>query len=155
MKASVKPKQLYVYTAYQGGDNGAMRAAIPLQEIEPRADSSCCGHCLQSEQGRACGGVDPYEHCDNPTYTGPADRIAMALKALTAVVDPETGRDVVALRLVAGLKVDQDSAELWLNVVPHCGGGQAISTGCFEALRNALPDTDIYVQHRAATPAAV
>lgn len=125
-----------------------MRAVIPLQDAEPKAAGQGCGQCLHTEAGSACGGGTAYGHCDAPELQGPPEQVARVMQALAQVIDPDSGRDVVALGLVAGLKLDADSAELTLTVFPHCGGGRVISEGCFDALRRSLPDTDVYVLHR-------
>lgn len=71
------------------------------------------------------------------------------MDSLRQVMDIERGLSLVDLQLVQALHVDDDEAELTVTFPRGCGSAQLLAEEAFQSLRDALPDTDIYVRHAA------
>lgn len=121
---------------------GRSATVIPIQ---PAQASRGCAACLQASSGPVCRSALG-EPCGAPTLHGPEAELERVLQALQQSlglpVDGEHNRVVRALTLGDG------EAELQLAVNPRCGGAELADTA-FQTLRRLLPDTDIYVTHRA------
>lgn len=118
-------------------------AAIPIHAAERNAAQGC-GACLHTAIGPVCRG-EFGQACGAPELSGPADelsRVLLALHMALAADGVDAGDLVRALRLADG------EAELVLAIAPRCAGA-ALADTAFQALRRALPDTDIYVTHAA------
>jgi metal-sulfur cluster biosynthetic enzyme len=106
--------------------------------------ATACGGCVPSPQG--CGkalGVP----CAEPELRGEPLLLQRALAALRGVVEPEQGHNLVDLQLVQALRIEGGEAELTLTYPRGCGAARLMAEAAFQALRGALPDTDIYVGH--------
>ena len=102
------------------------------------APAGGCGGCVQSAgSGPVCRSALG-EPCLAPALSGPADALARLRHTLAPVLGAlESG-------LVRALRVADGEVELQLALRADCGGA-ALADSAFQALRGALPDTDIYV----------
>ena len=82
--------------------------------------------------------------CDHPVIEGEPARLARVLQALHGLPGP----DLLEAHLVHRLRVGADEAELVLGFRPVSAGQRALAEQAFQALRGALPDTDVYVAHK-------
>lgn len=118
-------------------------AAIPIHAAE-RNDASGCGACLHTAVGPVCRAAYG-QSCAAPQLSGPADELQRVLLVLHQALAAD-GAD--AGELVRSLRLGDGEAELVLAIAPRCGGA-LLADAAFQALRSALPDTDIYVTHAA------
>ena len=108
-----------------------------------------CGDCATSEAGPVCRSQSGGLPCLAPTLTGDAATLARVLDALNReVVDSASGRGIVDLHWVRSLRLADTEAELTVTFPPSCGGGKLLAEDAFCALRQQMPDCDIYVFHR-------
>lgn len=77
---------------------------------------------------------------------GSAERLSHTWAQLEAALSVQVPGGLRASGLVHALEVGEDEATLVIAVSPRCGGA-LLADAAFQALRLALPDTDIYVQH--------
>lgn len=116
-----------------------------LTHIHPVAGTAC-GGCIPSEQG--CGralGVP----CTTPRLSGDAAQLDRAMVSLRSVAHPEHGRNLVELHLVQSLRIEGGETELTVTFPRGCGAARLMAEDAFQALRMALPNTDVYVCHAA------
>jgi len=107
-----------------------------------------CGGCLSTDAGPKCRAHVHGQSCAHPNLAGRMDMLHRVLDALDRdVVDPDSGRGIVALQWVKSLRIDHGEAELTVTFAPQCGTGQEMAGEAFDTLRRLLPDTDIYVRH--------
>jgi hypothetical protein len=119
-------------------------STVWIQPAEPG-----CGACGHEDVLPACAGAASAT-CEAPALQGDPVLLDRVLQVLRAVADGEgnlvDSRRFSALRLAAG------EAELTLCFPRGCGAARLLAEDAFQALRNELPDTDIYVLH--ASPSA-
>ena len=82
-----------------------------------------------------------FRRCDQPLIEGEPRRLARVLQALHGLPGP----DLLDAHLVHRLRVDADEAELVLGFPPVGEQERHWADQAFRALRDALPDTDVYV----------
>lgn len=82
--------------------------------------------------------------CEHPVIEGEPQRLARVLQALHGLPGP----DLLEAHLVHRLHVGADEAELVLGFRPLSASQRALAEQAFQALRAALPDTDVYVAHK-------
>jgi hypothetical protein len=125
-----------------------MMAALDMTTLWLQT-ASACGPCDTDGVPPACtaSGLGPV--CARPQLDGPAATLARLMAALDAVPCTDDGRSLVGAGQVASLRVTPDEAELVLNLPRGCGRQRLAAERAFQALRRALPDTDIYVVHAA------
>ncbi len=116
-----------------------------LTHIHPVADTAC-GGCVPTTQG--CGHALGAP-CKVPRLSGDPLQLQRALASLRSVVDPEHGGNLVELQLVKSLRIEGGETELTVTFPRGCGAARLMAEDAFQALRRALPDTDIYVSHAA------
>jgi hypothetical protein len=105
-----------------------------------------CGACAPSSTGPACRAEVAFDTCASPRLRGEAELLRRGLASLDGVVDVMTGRSLVSLQFIEALRIEDGEAELALTFPLHCQS-KLLAEQAFEALRRALPDTDIYVTH--------
>ncbi|MCB1997516.1 MAG: DUF59 domain-containing protein [Rhodoferax sp.] len=81
--------------------------------------------------------------CDAPQLEGGRAELDAALAALRTVADAEG--NLVDTQRFSRLRVADGEAELTLTFPRTCSPTRVLAEGAFQALRQALPDTDIYV----------
>jgi hypothetical protein len=111
--------------------------------LHPAAEA-CSGGCAPGGGAAACG-TGPVPACLKPELQGDPAVIARVLRALRGVAD-KAGNLVDAGRF-RSLRVGPGEAELVLNFPPGCGASRVLAEDAFQALRHALPDTDVFVLH--------
>ncbi len=127
--------------------------ATPPVWLHPVSPAAGCGGCGADRGGPPCAAPLSAEACAQPLLTGPQDELARVMHALNdAVVEPGAGRGIVDLQWVRALRIEAGEAELTLSFATNCGPSQALSESAFQTLRRLLPDTDVYVRHRAPEP---
>ena len=121
----------------------AATRTITIQNATPEV--SGCGHCLHGDDGAPVCRTVRGDASDAPQLSGPADELQRLMAALAPVLGfgGESGPRAAA-GLVRALKLLPGEVELQLAVGRHCGG-VTLADSAFEALRDLLPDTDIYV----------
>lgn len=88
-------------------------------------------------------------HMDTPD----ADDRTLALQALTSVLDPEIGENIVDLGLVEHLLVEPQRIQLRLVLTsPTCPMGGAIAADAQRALEQALPGRRVEVDEADEVP---
>lgn len=97
--------------------------------------------------GSVPGGQTEGVPCLSPDLVGPTEFIEHALRSLNRVIDPATGLGLVDLHAVKSLKIGNGEVVLTLTIGSHTGHDRKLADEAFHALCQALPDTDIYVQH--------
>ncbi|MBK1687171.1 iron-sulfur cluster assembly protein [Rubrivivax gelatinosus] len=102
-----------------------------------------CGGCMASHG--SCGGGFG-RPCPAPELRGHPALVNCVLESLRGVVAADGG-NIVDRQLVKALRIGDDEAELTVSFLPSCGMGRDLAEGAFQALRRALPDTDVYVRH--------
>jgi len=113
--------------------------------LQPTPAGSCgCGRCVPSSAGPVCVGAYGGP-CDHPTLSGEPAVVQRVLQALRGVADDD-GNLVDGQRYRA-LRITADEAELTLAFPAGCGPARGLAEAAFQALRGALPDTDVYVRH--------
>ena len=119
---------------------------IPIASAAPAgADAGCCA-CSHARQATLCRRL-PEPVSGPPVVSGPGAQTTRLLRALGAALgEPVDGPDN---RLVRALHCQDGEVSLQLSLSPHCGGGAELAQTAFDTLRRLLPDTDIYVTHRA------
>ena len=126
-----------------------MAFTMPTLWLQPVQAPQGCGGCLPSDNGPACRAHVSGDACAHPHLAGQMDQLRRVMEVLNQqVVDPDSGRGIVDLQWVRGLRIDADEAELTLSFAPACGPGKALSDAAFQTLRSLLPDTDVYVRHQ-------
>jgi hypothetical protein len=105
-----------------------------------------CGACGSSAAGPVCRAELAFDTCASPRLSGEAAWLRRGLASLDTVVDVTTGRSLVALQFIEALRIEDGVAELALTFPLHCQS-KPLADQAFQALRRALPDTDIYVTH--------
>ena len=124
---------------------------IPIQPLDaataaPGAKApSGCGACLHGDAAPVCRSVLG-EPCAAATLSGPAPELQRLLQALAPRLGFAPGAPEQAG--VCGLHVQPGEVELQL-ALPACGEGARLAETAFDTLRGLLPNTDIYVTHRA------
>ncbi|RVT52210.1 iron-sulfur cluster assembly protein [Rubrivivax albus] len=104
---------------------------------------SGCGHCVSASQGPVCvGGYGA--PCAQPRVEGQAERVERVLQALREVADDEG--NLVDTQRFSALRIDDDEVELTLTFPRNCSPTRVLAEDAFQALRRALPDTDVYVR---------
>jgi Iron-sulfur cluster assembly protein len=116
------------------------RAAIWIQPASP-SPVSACGTCAQP--AAADGGALP-----PPELRGDAAALARVLSCLAVVHEPQQVLDIVASGRVQAVEVGDGEATLTLRMGQGlCVDAHWLAERAFEAMREALPDTDIYLRH--------
>jgi metal-sulfur cluster biosynthetic enzyme len=83
-----------------------------------------------------------------PRLTGPQDRLDAVMAALRRVQELRETRDIVASGRVQAIEIADDEATLTLRMGQGlCDDAHVMAEMAFEALRSALPDTDLYLRH--------
>lgn len=126
-----------------------MTAVIPI--LNPAAAQGGCGACVHSAAGPVCHTAAEVP-CGGPALSGPPEQLERVLHVLEQALgvgspQPEAP-SLPARSLVHSLRLGDGEAELTLAVARRCGGALLADTA-FQALRQLLPDTDIYVLHAA------
>lgn len=112
-----------------------------------------CGLCSTPLGAAACTPGLARSRCATPRLLGPAPQLAQVLQRLRAVHDPEGGGNIVDGGLIQALELRGGEAELTLVAgTSGCAIGNLIAEEAFVALRDALPDTDVYVSHDRVNP---
>lgn len=100
--------------------------------------------------GINCSAPPPRDHRPMDPTSPDRDR---ALQALTSVLDPEIGENIVDLGLVEQLDVDAQRVVLRLVLTsPTCPLGGAIAEDARSALAQALPGRTVEVEETDAVP---
>ena len=116
-------------------------------QAQPAPQGGGCGDCLHGEDVH-CRSVVHARRCPQPRLRGPENTLGPVLKALDRdVVDPASGRGLLALQWIEGLSIEDGEAELRLAFAADCGPARALADAAFHTLRRLLPDTDVYVRH--------
>lgn len=115
--------------------------------IHPEPAAQSCPGCLPGEHASTCQ-VSGLERSGPLQCTGPTDEVNQVLSGLEAALAPLTASMGSTLSVVQALHIGPDEAEVVLTVPPHCAGAR-LSEAAFHALRMALPNRDIYVNHVA------
>lgn len=105
-----------------------------------------CGGCEPSGDSTRCGSVDA-PPCDAPALTGDPALIERVLGALRAVADADG--NLVDAHRIGALRVRDGEVELTLAFPRGCGPARLLAEDAFHVLKQALPDTDVYVRHAA------
>jgi hypothetical protein len=121
---------------------------IAIRPEQPAAAGAACGHCGHANAA-ACEASPDGRPCADPELRGDPAAIARVLRALAEVRDETSGLSIVQAQRVGALRLVDGEAELELTVSPRCGSGRRVFDEAFQALRRALPDTDVYVRHAA------
>lgn len=121
---------------------GRSATIIPIQPLQA---SRGCAACLQASSGPVCRSALG-EPCGAPALRGPEAELQRVMQALQQSLGLPVNGD--QNRVVRALTLGDGEAELELAVNPRCGGAELADTA-FQTLRRLLPDTDIYVTHRA------
>ncbi len=105
------------------------------------APDEVCGPCASlpsaSWQGQA-----------QPLLDGPAEQLDAVLAALRGVQELRESRDIVASGRVQALEISGGEATLTLRMGQGlCVDAHTLAEQAFDALRAALPDTDLYLRH--------
>lgn len=116
---------------------------IRIHPVEGTASGATCGGC--TDAGTGCSAVDGLP-CLAPQLQGDAALLASAMAALRAVVDVESGGNLVDLHLVQALHIANGEADLLLTFPRSCGPSRLMAEAAFQVLRRLLPDTDVYVR---------
>jgi len=113
----------------------------PGTAAEPAAG---CGQCLPDGAAppKACAARQTAP-CPTPALVGDPARLAHVMQTLRTVADAE-GNLVDAHRFSA-LRVSAGEVELTLALPRSCGPSRVLADAAFHVLRQALPDTDVYV----------
>jgi hypothetical protein len=83
-----------------------------------------------------------------PQLDGPPEQIEAVLAALGEVREFREGRDIVASGRVQAIEIADGEATLTLRMGQGlCVDAHALAERAFDALRAALPDTDLYLRH--------
>lgn len=83
-----------------------------------------------------------------PSLRGPKDQLDAVLAALRAVRELREPRDIVASGRVQALEIADGEATLTLRMGQGlCDDAHTLAELAFDALRGALPDTDLYLRH--------
>jgi hypothetical protein len=116
-------------------------AAIWMQPA-PRDDSAGgCGPCAQP--GAAVGADLP-----PPVLIGDAAGLARVVACLQQIHEAQQALDIVASGRVQAVDVGDGEATLTLRMGQGlCADAHWLAERAFEAMRQALPDTDIYLRH--------
>lgn len=117
-----------------------------LRPARPAASTAAsgCGRCVSSGTGPVCVGAYGAP-CDHPALSGEPAVLQRVLQALRGVADDDG--NLVDGRRFSALHITDDEAELTLAFAAGCGPARGLAEGAFQALRAALPDTDVYVRH--------
>lgn len=102
--------------------------------------------------------IQPAQPALPPTlFSGEPQRIERVMQALRGVRELSSTRSIVDSGRVQALEVSADEATLTLRIgLGLCHEADLLAELAFEALRVALPDTDLYLRHdRAPTCASV
>lgn len=119
----------------------APRPAIWIQPAASPARADDCGGCAQPA---AADGAD----LPPPELRGDAATLARVLACLAGVHEPAQVLDIVASGRVQAIAVDDGEATLTLRMGQGlCADAHWLAERAFEAMREALPDTDIYLRH--------
>lgn len=116
---------------------------IPVDGPVLAGSAMGCAGCHASASGPVCRS-DLGQPCLAPTLVGPEDALRDVLGRLRAAWADQLGES--ADGLVQALTLTNDEADLTL-AAPPCGLGAQLADVAFHTLRQALPDTDIYVHH--------
>lgn len=112
-----------------------------------------CGLCSTPLGAAACTTGLARQRCSAPRLVGPPEQIAQVLQRLRGVRDAEAGDNIVDGGLIQALELRDGEAELTLVAgTSGCAIGNLIAEDAFLALRDALPDTDVYVSHDRVNP---
>jgi hypothetical protein len=114
----------------------------PAKTLWLQPDDGGCGHCVSTGDEPACAGPESLP-CAQPRLEGEAVALTRALAALRQVADADG--NLVDTQRFSALRVDADEVELHLTFPRHCGPTRLLAEDAFQALRRALPDTDVYV----------
>lgn len=125
----------------------------PVGPATGEAAPSACSACSSPQTLRAA--VDAAFGVEPPELHGRPDEIERVLAALSRVrVSPGDG-DIVASGRIKSLHLGDGEATLTLRMGQGlCGDAHALAERSFEALRHALPDTDLYLKHDRPTTCA-
>lgn len=127
-----------------------MGDAMPTVWMQAAPAPAGCGGCLASDSGPQCRAHVTGEACAHPQLAGQSELVTRVMQELNRrVVDPDAGRGIVDLQWVRALRIEDGEVELTLSFAPVCGPGKELSESAFQTLRRLLPDTDVYVRHRA------
>lgn len=121
-----------------------MPAADHTLWLQP-ADAGCA-QCPpgSADLGAPCGALR-VTRCEQPLLEGEPALLERALQALRTVADDEG--DLVQTQRFGALRAADGEVELRLAFARGCGPARLLAEAAFQALRHALPDTDVYVQH--------
>lgn len=129
-----------------------MAAAQPASAAKP-GPAGGCGLCHTPLGAAACRPALARTRCTAPRLVGPAPALERVLDVLRQVQDPECGGNIVDGGLIEALELRADEATLTLVAgTGGCAIGSLIAEDAFLALRAALPNTDVYVQHDRTNP---
>ncbi len=79
---------------------------------------------------------------------GPQPQLDAVLSALREVRELRDARDIVASGRVQAIEIGDGEATLTLRMGQGlCDDAHALAERAFDALRSALPDTDLYLRH--------
>lgn len=117
--------------------------------MQPQAGAEAAqGHCTACPQcpSAAQHGNVPQAQartCAEPRLEGDGTALARALAALRSAEDAEG--NLVDTRRFSRLRIADGEAELTLTFPRTCTPTRVLAEEAFQALRQALPDTDVYV----------
>lgn len=123
-------------------DKTVWMQAHQAQQARGTAAPTGCGHCVSAAAGPVCvGGYGA--PCAQPQVLGEPARVARVLQALRQVADHEG--NLVDTQRFSALRIGDDEVELTLTVPKSCSPTRVLADDAFQALRRALPDTDVFV----------
>lgn len=133
----------------QSGHNTGVRVTpIPIQsQASQTASAAACPGCLPGTQDSPCAANLGAARTSPLQTQGPQALLEPVLAALRGALSPLSAPEVDPLRVVDRLSIDGGEATVVLNVPRHCAGAR-LSDAAFQALRQQLPDTDIYILHQ-------
>lgn len=115
----------------------------------PAGDSGGCGPCSTLPLP-----ADPAQ-VGEPLLEGPGEQLVAVLAALRRVQELRDARDIVSSGRVQAVRIVGGEATLTLRMGQGlCSDAHALAERAFEALREALPDTDLYLHHDRPTGCA-
>ncbi|RZS54823.1 iron-sulfur cluster assembly protein [Sphaerotilus mobilis] len=115
--------------------------AAPATADAAVATDTACGPCANL----------PSSHQDEPAQlrlSGPVAHLEAVVAALRGVQELREPQDIVASGRVQAIDIAGDEATLTLRMGQgRCVDAHVLAERAFEALRAALPDTDLYLRH--------
>ena len=126
---------------------GVLDKTVWIQALTPESAHGAavptgCDHCVSAAAGPVCVGSDGAP-CAQPQVQGEPARVARVLQALRQVADH--AGNLVDTQRFSALRIAGDEVELTLTFPKSCSPTRVLADGAFQALRRALPDTDVYV----------